>query len=163
MLHKRESRHVGDVAAPQDLKTIGRSCHSEIAKTTQAHPTLREVFELRCAARALLFAGGEYSLAEAVDGLQADAEAQSLVAAIGQDAVQAIMAAAFGTVRAEPERVPNALPDEDYAASGVARSTLDAAEYLIRANDPKRFEDWLMKHSAPERAAVVAHIERGRS
>jgi hypothetical protein len=128
-----------------------------------AAPSGQEGFTLRCEARAMLFAAGEHTLAETVDGLQAGAEAQSLVAAIGQDAVQAIMAAAFGTVRAEPERVPDALPDEDDATSGVARSTLDAAEYLIRANDPKRFEDWLLKHSAPERAAVVAHIERGQS
>jgi hypothetical protein len=47
---------------------------------------------------------------------------------------------------------------------GIAKATLDAADYLIRLNDPKRFEAWLLKHSAAERAAIIAHIKkRGRS
>ena len=58
----------------------------------------REVFALRCWARARLYAEGELELAEAVDALQAAAEAYGLVADIGQDAVQAILAAAFAKV-----------------------------------------------------------------
>jgi hypothetical protein len=53
------------------------------------------VFIARCEARALLFATGEIDLIAAVDGLQAAAVASGLVAEIGQDQVQEIMAAAF--------------------------------------------------------------------
>jgi hypothetical protein len=61
-------------------------------------------FELRGWARAYLWAACEwercrYSLAEAVDPLQRDAERDGLVEAIGQDAVQAIMRDAFHEVR----------------------------------------------------------------
>jgi hypothetical protein len=58
-----------------------------------------EIFRARCEARAVLFASGEITLHDAVDGLQADAVASGLVARIGQDEVQRIMAQAFGTVR----------------------------------------------------------------
>jgi hypothetical protein len=46
-----------------------------------------------------LWAAGELSLHDAVDVLQADAVRDGLVAEIGQDAVQAIMAKAFEAVR----------------------------------------------------------------
>lgn len=59
-------------------------------------PTSVEVFVLRCWARARLFAAGELSLHEAVDVLQDLAVRSGLVTLIGQDAVQAIMAAEFG-------------------------------------------------------------------
>jgi hypothetical protein len=58
-----------------------------------------EVFRARCEARALLYVAGELDLHEAVDVLQAHAIASGLVPQIGQDAVQAIMAAAFRPVR----------------------------------------------------------------
>jgi hypothetical protein len=57
-------------------------------------------FQARAQARALLFHVGEFDLHTAVDELQIDAETSGLVAEIGQDAVQAIMALAFGEVRA---------------------------------------------------------------
>ena len=44
-------------------------------------------------------AAGEFDLHEAVDKLQHDAERDGLIAAIGQDAVQRIMATAFAAVR----------------------------------------------------------------
>lgn len=58
-----------------------------------------DVFRARAEARAVLFAAGELDLQEAVDALQAAAIATAVIAAIGQDAVQAIMASAFGAVR----------------------------------------------------------------
>jgi hypothetical protein len=58
-----------------------------------------EVFTLRCRARARLFAAGEIDLHTAVDELQDSAVASGLVAAIGQDEVQRIMAEAFAKVR----------------------------------------------------------------
>ena len=56
-------------------------------------------FQARAEARAILFAEGAFDLHEAVDVLQAGAEAIGLVDEIGQDAVQAIMSEAFGSVR----------------------------------------------------------------
>jgi hypothetical protein len=58
-----------------------------------------EAFRARAEARATLWHAGEYTLTEAVDGLQADAEASGLVDHIGQDQVQAILAAAFAPYR----------------------------------------------------------------
>ena len=62
-------------------------------------PEPLEVFALRCWARARLWAEGELSLHEAVDSLQEYAVGSGLVAEIGQDAVQAIMAHEFGAHR----------------------------------------------------------------
>jgi hypothetical protein len=53
------------------------------------------VFELRAWARAELYAAYVYDLHEAVDLLQADAETSGLVAELGQDEVQRILADAF--------------------------------------------------------------------
>jgi hypothetical protein len=58
-----------------------------------------DIFIARAEARAALFAAGELDLHEAVDGLQAAGVASGLVVSIGQDAVQAIMAAAFREAR----------------------------------------------------------------
>jgi hypothetical protein len=78
----------------------------EKSKSTQAARTQidaassrRAAFELRCWARAQLFAAGELELSEAVDRLQCDAERDGLVDAIGQDEVQRILSEAFGSVR----------------------------------------------------------------
>jgi hypothetical protein len=60
-----------------------------------AQLTPAELFQARCEARALLYATGELTLHDAVDALQAAAIACGLVASIGQEAVQAIMAVAF--------------------------------------------------------------------
>jgi hypothetical protein len=54
-----------------------------------------EVFELRAWARAVLFFIGEIDLQQAIDPLQAAAERDGLIASIGQDAVQAIIAENF--------------------------------------------------------------------
>jgi hypothetical protein len=59
---------------------------------TAARPSTLEVFTARAEARALLWQAGELDLHEAVDELQAAAVRDGLVAEIGQDAVQAIMA-----------------------------------------------------------------------
>ena len=54
-----------------------------------------DCFRLRAWARAYLWEVGEYDLHEAMDPLQETAERDGLIEQIGQDAVQAIMAAAF--------------------------------------------------------------------
>jgi hypothetical protein len=60
---------------------------------------LLDAFRERAEARAYLWVAGEFGLQEAVDKLQADAERDGLVKRIGQDAVQAILAAAFCSFR----------------------------------------------------------------
>jgi hypothetical protein len=62
-------------------------------------PTFLDIFVARCEARALLCQVGEYDLHEAVDVLQADADASGLVLAIGDDGVQRILGCAFAAVR----------------------------------------------------------------
>ncbi len=57
------------------------------------------VFKARAEARAILWEACEYELHEAVDVLQADAVSTGLVARLGQDAVQQILADAFGCCR----------------------------------------------------------------
>jgi hypothetical protein len=54
-----------------------------------------QVFRERCEARCLLVSNGFMDLHEAVDTLQAAAEAQGLVARYGQDEVQQILSEAF--------------------------------------------------------------------
>jgi hypothetical protein len=66
---------------------------------TKGEFLLLVAFKARAEARALLFHVGEFDLHDAVDQLQVDAETSGLVAEIGQDAVQAIMALAFGEAR----------------------------------------------------------------
>jgi hypothetical protein len=58
-----------------------------------------DIFIARAEARALLWQANEIELQEAVDVLQAAAEAGGLVAELGQDRVQRILAEAFGAVR----------------------------------------------------------------
>lgn len=61
-----------------------------------ANVSLLEVFRERCSARSMLVAAGVMDLIEAVDELQAAAEAQGLVKRHGQDAVQEILSESFG-------------------------------------------------------------------
>jgi hypothetical protein len=61
--------------------------------------TAIEVFRVRAEARAILFAGGEMALHEAVDPLQDAAVESGLVDLIGQDGVQRLLAEAFRGVR----------------------------------------------------------------
>jgi hypothetical protein len=55
-------------------------------------PTALDVFWARCEARAHLYAVGELELHDAVNVLQEHAVRHGLVAEIGEDAVQAIIA-----------------------------------------------------------------------
>jgi hypothetical protein len=58
-----------------------------------------KAFELRCWARAELWAACEFELHEAVDVLQRAAERDGLIEQLGQDAVQRIMRDAFHRAR----------------------------------------------------------------
>jgi hypothetical protein len=66
----------------------------------RVRPTPLDIFFECVEARACLYRAGEMDLHEAVDGLQEHAERHGVVAEIGQDAVQEIMAAAFRRARA---------------------------------------------------------------
>jgi hypothetical protein len=62
-------------------------------------PDNTRIFAALCSARATLYAAGELGLQEAVDFLQEWAVKSALVDAVGQDAVQTMMADAFMAVR----------------------------------------------------------------
>jgi hypothetical protein len=112
-----------------------------------------DVFSARCEARAYLYAIGEIDLHDAVDGLQEHAERYGLIAEIGQDAVQAIMAEIFrhacDLIMEPPPR-------------GVAQSTLDAADYLLTVNDPERLREWLAAHSRADIDSILKHWKARR-
>jgi hypothetical protein len=175
-------------------------------------PTPLAVLIARAEARALLWHFAELDLTTAVDELDAEAEVSGLLAAIGQDEVDAIIAAAFAAVcepavadgwtaaaadgwtaaaaeyhaasgkqtlivEIEPERLArlrDLLPEDislDHAvyeliearraAHAVATATLAAVEYLIQQNDAARLRQWLVQHSAQERAAILQKLEGG--
>jgi hypothetical protein len=128
-----------------------------------------DVFRERCEARAILVGIGALDLHTSVDALQDAAGASGLVIELGQDAVQVIMAAAFANM-------PRAGQLEDAIAelaeglekpmprprAVVARSTINAAKYLIKQNDPARFKTWLARHSRAERNAIKQHLKAKR-
>lgn len=123
-----------------------------------------DIFRERCEARAILVEACLFDLQDAVDGLQAAAVASGLVADIGQDAVQRMMAEAFaimpraGPLEADLEAIADCLETMPRPRPGVAASTLAAADYLIQQNDPAQFKAWLARHSRGERAAIFKHI-----
>jgi hypothetical protein len=112
------------------------------------------VFEMRCWARAHLYAAGEFDLHEAVDQLQRDAARDGLVAALGQDRVQEMMASAFAAVRMKPTAWDLGATFEDCrdVLDGVTIAELDA---LIQQNDPQQFRKWMARLSVTEREAVL--------
>jgi hypothetical protein len=69
------------------------------ARASPSPDRLAVFFAARCEARALLWRCGELSLHDAVDELQYAAVREGLVAKLGQDAVQKLIAQAFGAVR----------------------------------------------------------------
>jgi hypothetical protein len=127
-----------------------------------------EIFGLRCEARAILVEACVYDLQDAVDKLQDDAVLTGLVDDIGQDAVQAMMARAFAIVPrlpspGRPKKGLQAITlyPEPIQCRHAARSTLDAAEYLVQLQDPARLKAWLAKHSHSERIEISKHIHHG--
>ena len=99
-----------------------------------------------------MFAEGELTLADAVDVLQG-AVRDGLVAALGQDAIQAVMAEAFGAVRTRPTAWDLGEAYDDH------RGVLDAAtvaelDTLTQRNDPQQFRTWMVRLSVVERQAV---------
>jgi hypothetical protein len=99
---------------------------SKPAPPPRADPIV--VFNLRCESRAKLWRAGEIDLHTAVDELQQAAEASGLVAAIGQDELQTLMAAAFGAVREPTEPAPAAA----IVRNRAAESTVEALMFSLR-------------------------------
>jgi hypothetical protein len=129
------------------------------------------VYRARCEARALLHVSGQLSLQEAVDELQACAEQSGLVAAIGQDRAQEIMAYAFHAVdflddelseacereimlgavalvrrweEADGMRKPG--PPTRAAPYLTPQSTIDAFWYVVSLDDPEYLKRWFAQH-----------------
>ena len=117
---------------------------SAAARKPASRPSAREVFIARAKARALLWQLSKISLHEAVDELQTAAERDGLVAKLGQDAVQRLMAAAFAAVR---------------NLTAGARESADNDDAAVR-NLTAAAESW----SAPSwhAAALAYHRERGK-
>jgi hypothetical protein len=121
------------------------------------------VFVARAEARALLWAAGEIDLHTAVDELWADAERDGLVAKLGIDKMQRLLADAFAPERDLPRHadvVPDELVIDD--RNGVPIATLHAAEYLMQEGDAERWRKWLARHSESDRAAILKHLEQRR-
>src|SRR5262249_41021395 len=72
-------------------QSVSADCLSRLPPARQYPRDALEIFRARCEARAMLVTVSEMSLIDAVDELQAAAVADGLVAAHGQDEVQAIM------------------------------------------------------------------------
>jgi hypothetical protein len=143
-----------------------------------------EVFTARCQARAHLVAAGKLELHEAVDVLQDAAEHTGLVTSLGQDAVQAMMANAFQTTqpvhdsdaRARPANEPYHLVSRDGVActaqmqraydSTLAErfqhhlpaSTIEALNFVVRQNDPKRLRQFLAGRTVHELRLMRVHV-----
>src|ERR1700741_4550367 len=98
----------------------------------ETKPTrLLEIFAELCEARALLWANYQIELPDAVDQLQTWAVDRGLVAAIGQDLVQDIMAEPFAFVRDESAADMSA-GAQDYAPDDSWQQIGDTAADIVR-------------------------------
>ena len=142
------------------------------ARSITAPPSLaflQDVFRERAEARALLYEACLFDLHEAVDVLQQAAEDYGLIAAFGQDHVQAVMATAFHMLHSAEVKAPVVIDQQSLSAEDgddgndderLATSTVHAVQYLIQQNDPKRLRTWLAKHTQRERLAIKRYFER---
>jgi hypothetical protein len=134
-----------------------------------AQPSLPAVgvLELRAETRAFLWSVCQMEMDEAVDALQAYAERSGLLDQIGQDAVQAIIAAPFGHYRkliepVEPEAVPlqpKPEPEAPRRSHRTPQSTIDAFWYVVQLGDADYLTGWLAQHplDAPELHEIWKH------
>jgi hypothetical protein len=148
----------------------------------QAGVDLVAAFVARAEARAILYAACVYTLHEAVDELQESAVRTGLVAAIGQDAVQAIIA--FNAL--DEEEAPavecrtcgwspcinhtfcvacrRADAQQRQKAPAVPRAlpaaTISAIEYLLALGDQARLDGFLKSLNAHERTLLRGYFVR---
>src|SRR4051812_4816956 len=83
-------------------------------------PAPIKIFTALAEKRALQCASGEMRMQDAVDGLQNLAYCSGLVAALGGDAVQDIMAAAFRGAQATVHDEDGSEPENDYVRRIIA-------------------------------------------
>ena len=112
------------------------------------------VFNARAEARARLVRSRDLDLHEAVDVLQAAAEQTGVVSALGQDAVQAILATAFAVVHANAEG--DVVPDVDPAATRALLGEPALADKL----EARLAIDLRTPASLRERLRLVWHFGR---
>jgi hypothetical protein len=90
----------GDQGPNEESGKSGQPLSKQSIQSPQVQPpTLRQVFQARAEARATLWEAGEISLYQAVDELRDAADENGLAAALGDDAIQEILAGAFKAVR----------------------------------------------------------------
>ena len=129
-----------------------------------------EVFIARAEARAYLWREGEFDLHEAVDRAAGRRGADRPRRRDRSRRGAGHHGRAFAAVRADADA--DVVPDLDRAGDldqqklpkrgAVAKSTIDAAEYLVRQGDADRLRRWLHVHSAEERIAIRKHLEATR-
>jgi hypothetical protein len=116
---------------------------------------LLESFRARCQAAAASYATGQVDLISAVDALQDFAFTRGLVDEIGQDAVQAIMAAAFGPVR--DEQPPS---DEYEGLSSTFARACKLADAAIAERPVLEHIPIVAQHGVPSAEALQRIYER---
>src|SRR5262249_42296064 len=139
----------------------GARCHRRgrlvtvAARKPASKPSPLAVFIARAEARALLWQAGEFNLHEAVDELWAIAHRAGLVAELGADRVQHLLAEAFAPVRDDLPKFREIEAEDagdnwqtlgQTAARVVEKipiATLQAADYLVQQGDAERFRNWL--------------------
>jgi hypothetical protein len=122
----------------------GYDVEAVVVDTSAGALNARDVLKLRAWARAYLWHAGEYSLHEAVDVLQHDAARDGLIKAVGQDGVQAILAAAFQPFHDTQEQTADHLAMAQCATDAISleskqtqrrrtpRTTVEAILYCVR-------------------------------
>jgi hypothetical protein len=61
---------------------------------------------------------------------------------------------------ADAERRARQKENRYHVSRGVPIATLHAAKYLVQLGDFERWKKWFDAHSAPERAAILQHLEQ---
>src|SRR5437660_8551177 len=114
------------------------------ARASPNAPIALDVFIVRAEARAMLWDAGELDLHTAVDELWADAKRDGLVAKLGSDKVQELLANAFAPVRDD-------LAEEEIAAIPAISSADETFAELCRAADARHADEPLASDIARAR------------
>jgi hypothetical protein len=130
----------------------------KINSATRLIPAI-DVLKIRAQTRAELWWEYQIELHEAVDELQAYAERAGLLAQIGQDAVQAIIAEPFARIPTtiEPKailQVPE--PEPPKRSYYTPQSTISAFWYAVGLNDENYLTQWIAEH--PKDAAYLRKL-----